>query len=159
MAYPAKTWAKIKTEYHSGISAEKLSGKYQVSAVAIHQRAQREQWGKGSLKPIIEKTIQEKYLAALKKVGVDEMRIAGTLDKMLAATKPTIVKGFGEERESVSQEGSPQGFVAEVEDWVARDKAVTQVAKLTGAYAAEKQDITGLPMPPGILEIIIKRDA
>jgi hypothetical protein len=77
MAYSVETWAKAKADYETGnYSVQALSIKYKISAPAIVKRSMNEKWVKGALKPIIEKTIQEKYIAAFAKAGIDETRIA-----------------------------------------------------------------------------------
>jgi hypothetical protein len=72
---------------------------------------------------------------------------------MLCAKKSTIVNSGNPVPKEENKTGEPQGFVEVVDDYIAQDKAITQYAKLTGAYAAEKQDFN-LLIPPA--EYVVK---
>lgn len=163
MAYPAQTWSRLKTAYESGkyksvdemMSEWEKKGKKLPTPHAVEKRAVKDGWKKAELAPVIEKAIQNKMIEKFAEAGVKDigLEVCGTVRDMLKATRPTIVKGYGEEKERAvdGDPDAPQGFVAEVEDWQARDKAVTQASKLCGLYAAEKGEInhifpTGLKM-------------
>jgi NCAIR mutase (PurE)-related protein len=132
MAYPAKTWALIKADYETGnYSIEDLQKKHKISHDTITTRCYKDKWVKGLLKPQIEKSIQNKMVEAFAKRGFDESRVAEIVEAMAKAEK-TIIVPSGKEEQS--------GFADIIPDWQARDKAVTQYAKLTGSYAQEKAD-------------------
>ena len=132
MAYPAKLWAKIKTDYETGnYSVRALAEKYGNEGAkvdAIELKAAK--WDKGKLKPLIEKSIQQKFIDAFAKRKFDESRVAEIVDEMGSAEKPVIVPS-NDVHETVNEKGEKinvkqTGFADTIPDWIARDKAITQ---------------------------------
>ena len=126
MAIGVKKWAKVRTYYESGeFSVEDLHKKCRISARIINARIKKEKWKKGKLKPIIEKSIQEKYVAAFAKHNFDENRVAELIDKL----------GKGSEK--------------------AINNAITQHSKITGAYATEKIKLELPDVPSTLQVVVI----
>jgi len=138
MAYPAATWARIKAEYETGnFSIPQLAEKWVISDTTIDKRIAKENWNKGELKPRIELRQQELMINALAKKGVTQSKVAGVLHEMLEAER-TLVTPSNEKDKDGNKE---PGFAEIIPDHNARDKAVTQIFKVTGAYAAEKKEV------------------
>ena len=126
MAYSAKDWAKVKTAYESGKfhSVEEIQKKYKkISIDAIRRRTVN--WDKSKLKPLVEKSIQEKYVEAFAKIGFDEHRVAKIINEL----------GNGSEK--------------------AQNDAVTQHSKITGAYATEKIKVELPDVPSTLQVVVI----
>jgi ribosome-binding ATPase YchF (GTP1/OBG family) len=160
MAYSAHIWSTLKIAYESGKYAsvdevlQELSKKYPKLPAhsMVQKRIDREDWTKAALAPLIEKSIQTKFIDAFAKRGFDESKVAKIVNEMAAADKPVIVPS-----NQIDKEGNKEpGFSDVIPDWQARDKALTQYAKFTGSYAAEKQEINGkLLIPPNVLQVEI----
>jgi len=132
MALPAKTWAKIKTEYETGnYSTVQLAKKWQISDQAVRKHIRDEKWKKGQLKPIIESKIQKTMVEKFAEIGLTPEKVMRVVDEGVHADK-TIIVGSGD-----------QAMADIIPDWQARDRFVTQYYKLTGGYAAEKVEHSG----------------
>lgn len=129
MAYPVETWAKVKSDYETGnYSYDKLSEIYQISVPAIRLKADEENWEKGKLKPKIEEKTQNRVINMLSKLGWDEEKRIKSFSEILEANKTVNIGGC-----PVTDP-----------DWSARARAHDMLFKLTGDYAPEKQEISGL---------------
>lgn len=100
-----------------------------VSHTAIENRISKEKWKKGALKPIIEKKIAQTMVDKFTEIGLTPEKVMRLINDGMGAEKTVIIGG------------GDQAFAQEVEDWVARDKFITQYYKLTGAYATTKQEV------------------
>lgn len=145
MAYKTTIWAKVQADWKTGnFSRKQLSEKYQIPEPTI--RTHTDIWDKGELKPIIEKTVQQKIVEAFAKRGFDEERVAQIVDEMGNAEKPIIIPSnqieeVTDERTGEKVKVKQPGMADVIPDWIARDKAVTQYAKLTGAYVTDKLQV------------------
>lgn len=148
--YPPKLWSEIKLAYESGEYRgfehlhEKLSTSYQQFPAinVIEQRAAKEKWKKAALLPLIAEKKERNFIETFAALGIDDVAVAARVAQMLVAKKRDT-------------------FTGEVEDdQQAADKAITQFAKLTGAYSAEKSDVTMFfPSKIEIETIPTKKDA
>jgi hypothetical protein len=137
MAYPAKTWQKVKTAYLSGnYTVEKIAQMWSISTQAIFGRIQREGWERGKLS----RTIAERNIERLTEAGATPIAVAETLANALKADKSVIIRDNGALKKSES--GEPQGFVEQVPDWQPRLKAVEIINSMTGAIPQPEQKET-----------------
>ena len=143
MAYPAKTWAKVKAEHETGqFSVEELSKKYKISQPAIVKRLMKEGWKKGRTKKKIEEKIEESTLEMFARLGMPK-------EKFLQV----IIDGLNADRTYIKKDGSGEGFIEVEPDHAARSRYVTEVNKMTGGYVPEKKEISGDPENPLIHQI------
>lgn len=129
MGFDVNLWAKIRAEYESGKYSsyedlhEKLSKNYQDFPKLSHliRRGSIEGWNKQE----VANSLKEKYREAFIKRGFDIEQVVEVVSVMSMANRPIVSNGE---------------IVADAEDWCARDKAITQYAKLTGSYAPEQRE-------------------
>jgi len=133
MAYPAETWAKVKTDYETGnYSVLQLAKKYSISKKAIDKHLKEEGWVKGELKKTIQKKIEESTLELFVKRGMPRERIVELVVKGMI--EPDMIKFEGK---------GDQMMATPVPDWKTRKDYIQEANKMTGGYAAEKKEITG----------------
>ena len=143
MAYPAKTWAKVKADYETGnFSVADLWKKYGIAEITIEKRIGNEKWKKGKLKKKIEEKIEESTLEMFARLGMPK-------EKFLQV----IIDGLNADRTYIKKDGSGEGFIEVEPDHAARSRYVTEVNKMTGGYVPEKKEISGDPENPLIHQI------
>ena len=130
MAYSTKIWAKVKADYLTGnFSYDDLSEKYRISEPCIRKHSKSGGWVKGELKEKIEEKIEESTIEAFARLGLTKDKILQKINDGLEADKVVITGG------------KDNAFAEVIPDHQAIDKYITQYNKMTGNYAAEKQEI------------------
>lgn len=141
MAHSPKIIAKVKADYKTGdYSMKKLSEKYHISEPTIRSWLDGKV-KKGALKKEMQEAVENKFIKAFAKKGFTEEKVASIIFDMSNANR---IIPIGD------------GATVEVEDWQARDKAITQYAKFTGSYAAEKTENKHKIEIPGLNDILNK---
>lgn len=132
MAYPEKTWAKVKADYLTGnFSVEELQKKYGISTATIDKRMKKDgNWIKGKLKEKIQEKVEERTIDIFTRLGMPPEKIVQKVIEGMNANK-TYIKGNGEE-----------AFIEVEEDHNTRHKFVQEANKMTGGYAPEKIEET-----------------
>ena len=136
--YGTKDRAKARAVYEKGDhNLVALSKKLDIGLRTLEKWAADEKWDRGKMIPIIEQRTHEKMLQAFVKKGIEPEHVVGVVKEMLEATRLAITPSNQQD-----QQGNKESGMAEiVPDHLARDKAITQYAKMTGAYATEKKEI------------------
>lgn len=164
MAYPAKTWAKVKADYETGnYSVEQLWKKYGMSAISIEKRIGIDKkngnpWEKGKLKPIIEKQIEESVMEKLTRLGMPEDKVLMVMVEGLEATYEKWKKNPNYKKDAVDETGEKiLEYDLEIySDHQIRAKFFDMYCKIGGKYV-ERVKVSGDEENPLKVEVITRK--
>jgi len=93
MAYPAKTWAKVKADYETGnFSANQVAEKWSISVQAVKKRIRAEKWQKGKSIPKIEEKIRDASIESYAKLGMPLKKALKICIRLMESDDPVIAE-------------------------------------------------------------------